>query len=363
MISQEPILFATTVAGNIEHGLIGTNFLNETKEQRRERVVAAAIQSNADGFIRALPEGYDTLIGERGLLLSGGQKQRIAIARAIVGDPQILLLDEATSALDSSSEAIVQDALDKASTGGRTTITIAHRLSTIKDADQIIVMSAGRIIESALSTGAQSAHDQLLSDPQGAYSKLVEAQRFREAGEEAASDSLIDDDDDEARIDYGVEKRKVGGAGVTLTREQADEMARNEKPAFENLKRIGTGRSVGSVVLENKRLHDEEMGLDQAAKHGFFSLLRSMLVLNKASKWDYVVGVLASIVVGCGQSLQSSVLIDGAPLDDLSVCDIVYPVFGIVFGGVIGVFSETGDALRQGGDRFALYAFIIAIVA
>lgn len=148
---------ARHISGNIEHGLIGTVFANESAEQKRARVVEAAIQANADGFISQLPEGYDTMfvvflsvcllvdlrpllpinrIGERGMLLSGGQKQRIAIARAIIGDPAILLLDEATSALDTASETVVQDALDKASKG-RTTITIAHRLSTIKDADQV----------------------------------------------------------------------------------------------------------------------------------------------------------------------------------------------------------------------------------
>lgn len=126
LVSQEPTLFATTVAGNIEHGLIGTRFAGEGADEKRKRVIEAAVMANADGFITALPEGYDTQIGERGMLLSGGQKQRIAIARAIVGDPKILLLDEATSALDTASEQIVQDALDRASEG-RTTIAIAHR--------------------------------------------------------------------------------------------------------------------------------------------------------------------------------------------------------------------------------------------
>jgi ATP-binding cassette subfamily B (MDR/TAP) protein 1 len=173
LVSQEPTLFATTVAGNIEHGLIGSRFENESPEQKRARVIEAAKLANADGFIGNLPLGYDTEIGERGMLLSGGQKrasldfpsflfpspfsllssspcalpissssrtelsplsrtERIAIARAIISDPKILLLDEATSALDTASETIVQDALDRASQG-RTTVVVAHRLSTIRD--------------------------------------------------------------------------------------------------------------------------------------------------------------------------------------------------------------------------------------
>lgn len=211
-----------------------------------------------------------------------------------MGDPQILLLDEATSALDTSSEAIVQDALDKASTG-RTTITIAHRLSTIAGADQIIVMSAGRILESAMSTNVQSAHETLLDDPAGAYSKLVEAQRFKEQGE---GDDIITPTD-EKNIKFSDEKKATNGGA--LSREEADELAKNEKPVFENLARMPTGRSIGSIVLEKRHDRDVELGLDIEQKHGFFSLIASMLVLNKASKWDYVLGVLSSIVVGCGK--------------------------------------------------------------
>ena len=117
LVSQEPTLFGTTIKGNIAHGLIGTPYENASEEEKFKLIKEAAIKANADGFISKLPEGYDTMVGERGFLLSGGQKQRVAIARAIVSDPKILLLDEATSALDTQSEGVVQDALDKASAG------------------------------------------------------------------------------------------------------------------------------------------------------------------------------------------------------------------------------------------------------
>ena len=165
LVSQEPTLFGTTVRGNVEHGLIGSKWANASDAEKFELVQKACINANAHDFILKLPNAYDTMVGERGMLLSGGQKQRVAIARAIVSDPRILLLDEATSALDTQSEGIVQDALDKASRG-RTTITIAHRLSTIKDADMILVMGGGEILE-------QGTHNSLLADENGAVRPLL----------------------------------------------------------------------------------------------------------------------------------------------------------------------------------------------
>lgn len=117
LVSQEPTLFATTIRGNVAHGLINTPYENAPEEEKFTLIKRACIKANADSFITKLPNGYETLVGERGFLLSGGQKQRVAIARAIVSDPRILLLDEATSALDTRSEGVVQDALDKASAG------------------------------------------------------------------------------------------------------------------------------------------------------------------------------------------------------------------------------------------------------
>ena len=158
VVSQEPVLFDTTIADNIRYG---------RGDATMKDIEAAAKAANAHSFISELPNGYKTLVGERGTQLSGGQKQRIAIARALVRDPKILLLDEATSALDTESESIVQEALDKARKG-RTTIVIAHRLSTIQSADVIASVADGQVVE----TGT---HSQLM-DQEGLYYELVTAQ-------------------------------------------------------------------------------------------------------------------------------------------------------------------------------------------
>ncbi|XP_059608889.1 ATP-dependent translocase ABCB1 isoform X1 [Phlebotomus argentipes] len=158
VVGQEPVLFGTTIYENIRYGL---------ESATKEQIEAAAKAANAHNFIKSLPEGYHTLVGERGAQMSGGQKQRIAIARALVRNPDILLLDEATSALDTQSEAKVQAALENASKG-RTTIIVAHRLSTIRHADRIYVFKDGQIVE----TGT---HRELM-DKNGEYFALVTAQ-------------------------------------------------------------------------------------------------------------------------------------------------------------------------------------------
>jgi len=159
-VTQETVLFDDTIARNIAYGSSDVAAL--------EQIEAAARAANAHEFIMALPNGYQTMIGERGQRLSGGQRQRIAIARAVLKNAPILVLDEATSALDSESELLVQEALTKLMMN-RTSFVIAHRLSTIRRADAIIVLERGRIVEIG-------RHDELLARPDGAYAHLYQMQ-------------------------------------------------------------------------------------------------------------------------------------------------------------------------------------------
>ncbi len=158
IVPQDPVIFASSIADNIGFGRPGAG---------RADIEAAAASASADGFIRALAEGYDTSVGERGVTLSGGQRQRIAIARALLRDAPILLLDEATSALDAESETAVQGALEGLMKG-RTTLVIAHRLATVLKADRILVMEDGRIVE-------QGTHESLVKK-RGLYARLAKLQ-------------------------------------------------------------------------------------------------------------------------------------------------------------------------------------------
>ncbi len=159
IVPQDIFLFGGTIRENISYG---------KPDATDEMIEDAARQANAWEFISQFPEGFETLVGERGTQLSGGQRQRIAIARAVLKNPKILILDEATSSLDSESERLVQDALEKLMKG-RTSIVIAHRLSTIRQADNILVMDGGQIIE-------QGTHEQLLLVDKGIYRNLSELQ-------------------------------------------------------------------------------------------------------------------------------------------------------------------------------------------
>nr|ODN89989.1 ATP-binding cassette, subfamily B (MDR/TAP), member 1 [Cryptococcus depauperatus CBS 7841] len=287
LVSQEPTLFGTTVRGNVEHGLIGSRYENASSEERFELVKKACIDANAHDFIMKLPNGYETMVGERGMLLSGGQKQRVAIARAIISDPRILLLDEATSALDTQSEGIVQDALDKASLG-RTTITIAHRLSTVQDADCIYVMGAGKILE-------HGTHNELLAKENGPYAQLVSNQKL---AQETTIGAL--------KVDSGL----ADGYDTLVDPDSPLEQTQR------SLHRAITGRSVASTAMEKIQKERQDIAAEEDKMPSSFKLYSRLLKLNWVEKKTYMVATCAAIATG-----------------------MVYPALAILFGKAISDFE------------------------
>jgi ATP-binding cassette subfamily B protein len=159
VVPQDPILFHRSLAANIAYARPGAS---------QDDIIAAAKRANAHDFIAALPQGYNTLVGERGIKLSGGERQRVALARAVLADARVLILDEATSSLDSISEHLLQEAVEDV-TRGRTTIIIAHRLSTVQRVDRILLFDQGRIVE-------DGDHRALLARPDGHYRRLFDTQ-------------------------------------------------------------------------------------------------------------------------------------------------------------------------------------------
>ena len=260
-----------------------------------KRVEEAAKMAFAHDFISELPNGYDTQVGERGGLLSGGQKQRVAIARSIISQPKVLLLDEATSALDPHAEAVVQQALDKASEG-RTTIVIAHKLATIRKADNIVVMSKGRIVE-------HGTHESLL-DQDGTYARLVRIQNL--AVSETSSTTGVDEDETVGGDGKPVELTK------TLTRYASSVQGRMEsqmdRDNYDNHKQLGI---IASVIR--------------------------LFMLTPELRWIYF-----WVVVSC--------LAGGA----------LFPGQAILLANVMEVFTLSGSNMVDRGDFYASMFIVLA---
>lgn len=303
-VSQEPTLFATSVRENVEYGLIGSPYERASDEERLQLVVKACRQANAEGFIQTLPQGYDTNVGERGMLLSGGQKQRVAIARAIVSNPRILLLDEATSALDGVSERVVQRALDAAAQG-RTTVVIAHRLATIKDADAILVMSQGEIVEAG-------THEELLAR-EGVYATLVQNQKLAESEAAASGHGGAGEKD-------GKHDEDDGDDVVVLTKQGTTEL-----PSLERQK------SRLSITGDE----------DGPSRQAFFRIARRVLALGKNERWWYLIGLAGAVCTG-----------------------MVFPAIEIIFGQAVEKFQlPDPHQVQHELNRLALWYFITALLA
>lgn len=295
VVGQEPVLFGTTIYENIRYG---------KESATRDEIIEAAKASNAHTFIKKLPLGYETLVGERGAQLSGGQKQRIAIARALIRNPEILLLDEATSALDTASEAKVQAALEKASEG-RTTIIVAHRLSTIRKADKIIVIDKGQVVESG-------THEELMN-VKGQYFNLVTTQ----VGDENFA------------LSPGVD----GKPSIFTVDEDETEV---------------------KIINENEALNSE------TEDEGSYSL-KAVLKLNKPEWPQIVIGCVTSLIMG--GAMPAFALLFGGIIQVLGSDDAtyirsntnIYSLYFVICGIVVGAatflqiftFGIAGEKLTE----------------
>ncbi|KXN65882.1 P-loop containing nucleoside triphosphate hydrolase protein [Conidiobolus coronatus NRRL 28638] len=314
LVSQEPVLFSGTIFTNVAAGLIGTPLEFVDVEKQKEAIIKACKMANAHDFITALPKKYDTDVGEKGFLLSGGQKQRVAIARAIVKDPKILLLDEATSALDSKSEHVVQEALDRAAKG-RTTIVIAHRLATIKNADKIVVMDRGAIVE-------MGNHHELMQLDGGVYRKLVDIQNVKQAqiGQVSEKDQLqagyIDADDLEMR-DAVVE----GDNGEI------------------SVVRIPTKKSTAFAKLTRTKSVYDKTPTEEHKKLSTAYLIRRVFSLNKTEWKQLIFGVIGACGQGC-----------------------IFPCFAIIFSGMLQAFYNPDPDGRTSDINYWAGMFVVIAV-
>ncbi|PIA60696.1 hypothetical protein AQUCO_00300306v1 [Aquilegia coerulea] len=301
LVSQEPVLFASTIKENIAYGKAGATI---------EEIRAASELANAAKFIDKLPQGLDTLVGEHGTQLSGGQKQRIAIARAILKNPRILLLDEATSALDAESEHVVQEALDRIMVD-RTTVIVAHRLTTVRNADMIAVIHRGKIVE-------KGSHLELLKDPEGAYCQLIRLQEVSRSGEDRVQNVAL-----------GRNLSQHESFGRSLSRGSSRNSSQHSCSVSFGLP---TGHIQETISTDPDTIHESKEETQEVP-------LRRLAYLNKPEIPILLLGVIAAAVNG-----------------------VIFPIFGILLSSVIKTFYEPEPELRK-DSRFWALMFIVLGVA
>ncbi|CAH1796934.1 unnamed protein product [Owenia fusiformis] len=319
IVSQEPILFGTTIAENIRYG---------RDDVTQQEIEQAAKESNAHNFIMEFPDRYETLVGERGGQMSGGQKQRIAIARALVRNPKILLLDEATSALDTESEATVQNALDKARQG-RTTIVIAHRLSTIRYANLICGFEGGKIVE-------QGSHEELM-DYGGIYYQLVTLQTREDVVKKDAEQV-----DDSLALLKGKLQQEMSPDDKLVSELKRGNSFRNSlKGSLRGLRHLGAGMSLHGK-LTKPELRDEDLDLSPTPEDEALPppQLKRLAGLN-SPEWPYILG-------GC-----LAAIFNGAEM----------PIFAIIFSELLVIFTywDMGQQERD-ASMFAIIFLILGAV-
>ncbi|XP_057776687.1 ABC transporter B family member 11-like [Salvia miltiorrhiza] len=300
LVSQEPVLFTASIKENIAYGKDGATV---------EEIRAAAEQANAAKFIDKLPQGLDTMVGEHGAQLSGGQKQRVAIARAILKDPRILLLDEATSALDAESERVVQEALDRIMVN-RTTVVVAHRLSTVRNANTIVVIHQGKVVE-------KGTHSELLEDPQGAYSQLVRLQEVNR------------DDADKERPDTSL---NLESRNMSLKRSisRASSSSRHHSLSF----------TIGLPTTTTTILDVTESSAQDKSHPKPKVPLRRLAYLNKPEIPVLIAGVVFAIINGA-----------------------IMPIFGILISSAIESFYEPPSELRKDSKFWAIIFMVLGVVS
>jgi ATP-binding cassette subfamily B (MDR/TAP) protein 1 len=307
LVSQEPLLFMTSIKDNITYG---------KEDATIEEIRRAAELANAANFIDKLPDGYDTMVGQRGAQLSGGQKQRIAIARAILKNPKILLLDEATSALDVESERIVQEALNRIMVD-RTTLVVAHRLTTVRNADCISVVQQGKIVE-------QGPHDELVMNPNGVYSQLI---RLQETHEE-----------EEKKLDHHISDSRSKSRSLSFKRSISRDSAGNSSRHSLALP-FGLPGSV--ELLEG---NDSTVG-EQTEQGGDGEVQQKAPIgrLARLNKPEVPILLLATLAAG--------------------VHGVLFPMFGVMISNAIKTFFEPADKLKKDASFWGLMCVVLGIIS